>query len=220
MRCSRRSADGEIALTDFWRDFREAARAFAAQLLVIDTAADAFGGDENRRGEVRAFLRACLGALARELDATVLLCAHPSRSGLASGEGDGGNTAWSNSVRSRLYLARAGGDDERERDDNACTLTRKKSNYAGRGDEIKLTWRNGVFVPEGAPAGSVFASIEKRNAETVFLEALNQATAAGRSFKVRDLERAMNRLFGEGVIRMAPYGRPSKGSTRIERIPR
>jgi RecA-family ATPase len=234
---------GRGELTDLWHELRRRVLDSGARLLVIDTAADTFGGNEILRSQVRHFIRACLGRLALDMNGAVLLCAHPSRSGLATGEGDGGSTAWSNSVRSRLFFARPDGDDAGAADTDARVLTRKKANYAAHGDEVNLTWRNGLFVPEGAPSGGVLASIEKRNAKTAFLEALDQATAAGRNlsdsknagnygprvlvqmpagrgFKIRDLERAMNQLFGDGVIRMAPYGRPSKGSARIERIPR
>lgn len=115
------------------------------------------------------------------MDGAVLLCAHPSRSGLATGEGDGGSTAWSNSVRSRLFFARPDGDGADAANPDARVLTRKKANYAARGDEIRLTWRTGVFVPEGESAEGVLASIEKRNAETAFLDALDRATAVGRN---------------------------------------
>jgi hypothetical protein len=45
-----------------------------------------------------------LRGLALETSSTALLLAHPSLSGMASGSGTSGSTAWSNSVRSRLYL--------------------------------------------------------------------------------------------------------------------
>jgi RecA-family ATPase len=231
---------GRGKLTELWRELRRRVLAAHTKLLIIDTAADTFGGNEIVRTQVRHYIRACLGRLALDMEGVVLLCAHPSRSGLATGEGDGGSTAWSNSVRSRLFFARLDGDDAEAQPD-ARILSRKKANYAARGDKIKLTWRNGVFVPEGAPAGGgVVAGIEKRNAETAFLEALDQATAAGRSvsdslhgnyaprvlrqmpagrgFKVAELERAMNRLFGDKQICVVSYGAPSRGTKRIERV--
>src|SRR5205823_5080611 len=73
-------------------------------LLVIDTLADVYGGDENIRGQVRQFL-GFLTRLAIKYDVAVVVLAHPSLSGMASGSGTGGSTAWHNSVRGRLYLA-------------------------------------------------------------------------------------------------------------------
>jgi hypothetical protein len=37
-------------------------------------------------------------------------------------------------------------------DPNARILERKKANYASRGDALKLRWRNGVIIPDEAPA--------------------------------------------------------------------
>ncbi len=60
-------------------------RANAALFQWVQVPADTFGGDENVRGQVRQFIASALGRLAREIHGTVVLCAHPSRSGLDSG---------------------------------------------------------------------------------------------------------------------------------------
>lgn len=232
---------GRGHLTPLWHEVRRRVLRLGVRLLVVDTAAATFGGNELIRGQVTQFTRIALGRLASEMNGVVLMCAHPSRAGLASGEGDGGSTAWNAGVRSRLYFARAEGDDGGTADDARRVLARKKANYASIGDEIELTWRDGVFVRTDQPAGGIIEAIEKRNAATAFLDALDQAIAAGRNvsdsanaanyaprvlvqmsasrgFKVRDFERAMNRLFGEGAIRVNHYGPPSKGMRRIEPI--
>lgn len=228
---------GAMELTPLYFDLLGLAKRRKAQLLVLDTAADVFDGEENIRRQVRRFLQAALGRMAREIDGAVLLCAHPSRSGLSTGEGDGASTAWSNTVRSRLFLSRC---DDSEHGEGARILARRKANYAAANEQIRLHYRDGVFVPDEVPTG-IIASIEKRNAETAFLEALDQATAAGRKLsdakssgnyaprtllqvpittglKLRDLERAMARLFAAGAIRMVPYGPPSRGFARMERV--
>jgi len=96
-------SDGIGTLTPAFDDLCTEIMTHKARLAVIDTAADVFGGNENVRPQVRQFIGHCLGKLARMMRGAVLLLAHPSRSGLATGEGDGGNTAWNNSVRSRLF---------------------------------------------------------------------------------------------------------------------
>src|SRR5712664_3769784 len=73
------------------------------KLIVIDPSADVFGGDEINRAQVRKFV-SMLRALAMEIDCAVLLLSHPSLTGMSSGTGTSGSTAWNNSVRSRLYL--------------------------------------------------------------------------------------------------------------------
>jgi len=92
--------------------------------LHIDTSADVFGGDEISRSQVRQFVGLLIGIALRN-NCAVILLAHPSMSGMASGTGTSGSTGWHNSVRSRMYLE---GDDK---DDDARTLKFKKSNYGG-----------------------------------------------------------------------------------------
>ena len=116
-------------------------------LLLLDTAADHFGGSENTRLEVNQFLKRYLGAIAVKYGATVILLAHPSLAGMKNGMS--GSTAWENSVRSRAFLHR----DEEE--DSIRTLTRKKSNYSdiSGSHDIKLIWESGVLViPESKDA--------------------------------------------------------------------
>lgn len=141
--------------------------------LALDTVADLFGGNEIIRTQVNYFIKSTCGAyIARAKEhgftLTVLLLAHPSQSGRESGRGDGGSTAWSNAVRSRLYLQRPEGGFENDR-----VLTRKKSNYAASGDgtAVQLEWSNGVIIQK-QPLSVVMPSDEVCND---ILEALNAA---------------------------------------------
>jgi RecA-family ATPase len=113
------------------------------RLIVLDTAADLFGGNENNRQHVRAFIASCLGRLARDHDAGVVLCAHPSATGLANGQGTGGSTAWNNTVRSRWYLTRSA---EEGAPPSIRTLARKKNNYGPQDAGMDITWRAGAFA--------------------------------------------------------------------------
>ena len=116
-------------------------------LVILDTAADFFGGNENVRREVNTFVKKYLGSLSVKYNATVILLAHPSLAGLASGTGSSGSTAWENSVRSRAYLARVEDSDELR------VLSRKKSNYSaiGTDSDIQLIWDKGVMVIPSTP---------------------------------------------------------------------
>ena len=143
-----------------------------------------------------------------------------------------GSTAWHNAVRSRLYLTRPPDDDTGDR----RILTRKKANYATSGDTIKLTWHDGVFV--SAEPGGIFGTIQRRKAETVFLDLLGKFEADSRpvsdssragnyaprlfakrpereGFAKADFERAMEALFAEGRIKIEAYGRSGDPRRRI-----
>ena len=123
----------------------------APALIVIDTLADVYPANENDRAKVRQFVGILRGRALRHKCA-VLLLGHPSLTGLSSGSGSSGSTAWNNSVRSRLYLSRIV-QDGYEPDPDKRVLTTKKANYGRIGDEIAMTWRDGVSVPDEQPQG-------------------------------------------------------------------
>jgi RecA-family ATPase len=105
-------------------------------LVILDTLADLFGGDEIKRPHARQFI-GMLRGLAIKYGVTILLLSHPSLTGMTSGTGTSGSTTWSNSVRSRLYFERPKGSEGYE-DDDRRILTTKKSNYGRAGAEDAL----------------------------------------------------------------------------------
>jgi archaellum biogenesis ATPase FlaH len=147
-------------------------------LLIVDTAADTFAGDENNRAQVRQFI-ARLNAFAVKTRAAVLLLAHPSVSGVASGRGQSGSTAWVNSARSHLYFEFAATnrpDTDAPVDPAERVLSRKKANYSRKGDSLEMIWRDGAFAP-GPEGGERRASGVKRltQPQQLCLDALSQA---------------------------------------------
>jgi hypothetical protein len=148
------SRDNVGALTAFHQRLDRVMDEMRPTLLVLDTAADMFGGNENIRGQVNQFIKFGLGCFILKYQTTILLLAHPSLSGLSSGTGTGGSTAWNNSVRSRWYL-----EPVKEQPDRR-TLTRKKSNYAAAGDDqkIDLVWHEGVLKVAGGTVETVGSS--------------------------------------------------------------
>lgn len=130
-------------LTTFAAQVTEACEDFRPSLLVLDTAADLYPDNENDRSKVRWFIGS-LARLAITHQCAIVLLAHPSQSGLATGQGTGGSTAWNNTVRSRLYL-----DLPDAEDPDARLLRRMKANYAARGGEVRLRWDAGALRAEG-----------------------------------------------------------------------
>lgn len=138
--------NGLPALTPFAAWLTKMVEECAPTLLILDTLADFYGGDEIARTQVNYFIKVVLGRLIKERTAagcalTVLLLGHPSVGGKADGRGFSGSTAWNAAVRSRMYLTRPedGAGDER-------VLTRGKANYASSGDETALR----LFYKDGA----------------------------------------------------------------------
>lgn len=202
-----------------------AAYKFGAQLVILDSLHDLYGGQENDRRQARQFIQ-ILRQLAIAINGAVVILAHPSLSGMASGTGSSGSTAWNNAVRSRLYLTRPKSNDDEKDDNDARILKTMKANYGAVGGEIRLRYVDGVFVSDqgsGRGGGDVFSRIEGRNLEQRFLDALKQMVARGqtvshkprasnfapkimtrlpefRGFSVRDLEQVMLDLWARGEV--------------------
>lgn len=98
--------DGSLAETDLFGELSYYCQNTKPVLVVLDTLADLFGGDENNRTQARRFIGICRH-LAIETNCAVVLIAHPSLSGMASGRETSGSTAWDGSVRSRIYMETA-----------------------------------------------------------------------------------------------------------------
>jgi RecA-family ATPase len=210
----------------------EYATAFQPRLIVFDTAADLFGGDEIKRNQVRQFI-AALRQIAIGLDCAIILLAHPSVQGIQTGTGSSGSTAWNNSVRSRLYLTRP---DDKNGDTDARVLKTMKSNYGTVGGELRMRWSDGSFVlDDGKPA--VASALLAAKAERIFLNLLSMLNRQGRNVchvpgttyapavmaklpeadgasKAR-LAEAMNKLLTAGDVKIVTEGPPSRQRQRL-----
>lgn len=198
-------------------------------LVVLDTLADLFPGNENDRAQARQFI-GILRGLAIRHDCAVLLLAHPSLSGLNSGSGSSGSTGWNNSVRSRLYFERVT-DEGHEADPDLRVMRTMKANYGRIGGELGVRWKDGAFVPLSSENGlDRMAAAAK--AERVFLKLLREFSQEGRTLSdkissayapalfaksgraegcsKRQLAAAMETLFVAGKIKMLEGGSPSR----------
>ena len=137
---------GLIQTTKLFGRIREAACDIRPKLIVLDNAADVFGGNENDRAQVRQFI-GMLRSMAIAAGSGVLLTSHPSLTGISSGTGLSGSTAWNASVRSRLYFKRAKTEKDEEPEPDLRVLEVMKSNYGPAGETITLKWKNGLFLP-------------------------------------------------------------------------
>lgn len=163
-------------------------------LLVLDTLADLFPGNENDRAQARQFI-GLLRGLAMRYECAVLVLSHPSIEGMRSGSGTSGSTAWSNSVRSRLYFDRIKSDDF-EADADARILRCLKSNYSRAGAEITVRWREGVFKPDEAE-GAIDRQAASARADRVFLRLLRLFAEQGRRVNHAGGSNYAPRLFAE-----------------------
>jgi RecA-family ATPase len=226
--------EGPIAPTALFASLAAAALDIRPALIVVDSIAATFGGNQNDRVHARTFV-AMFRRLAQQASCAVLLLDHPSLSGITSGTGRGGSMDWQNATRARLHL-------ETVTDDDGGTdrvLEVKKTNYGPAGEKVKLRWEEGCFVLE-ASASAPHLAASVLGADQTYLDCLDAATAQGRNVfpmpgrghapKVfaemeqakgtswRALAKAQERLFAANKIANVPFGKPSKGQKRIERL--
>lgn len=140
-----------------------------AGLIVVDNASDAFGGNENARAEVRAFIR-MLAKVARSNDAALVLLAHIDKSAAKYGDNQNaysGSTAWHNSVRSRLALLR---------DKHGIVLEHQKTNYGALAEPVRLAFiAHGVLWPQDPSVEQANADARDRADDAAVVKALTSA---------------------------------------------
>lgn len=230
---------GEVRATKLFERLERAVSEATPALVILDTLADLFAGEENNRMQARQFVQLLRG-LAIRRETSIILLSHPSLSGISSGSGSSGSTAWSNSVRSRLYLTRVHVEDGNqivEPDTDVRVLTSKKANYAQSGMEIRMRWADGVFVADERDEGVFAGSNRILMVEQRFLSLLRAYDLGGRIVSAtpsanyaptvfaRDpqsngigrqaFEMAMNRLFEAGRLQVIEQGPISRRQRRI-----
>ena len=229
-----------IAPTAVFRGLVDLVERIKPRLVVLDALADVYAGDENSRTQVRQFVSQ-LRSLAIQHDLAIVLIAHPSLTGMTSGNGTSGSSAWSNSARARLYLERMKDNKGREIDSDLRMLRVKKSNYGPLGVELRLRWQNGAFILDDKQ-GDLVQLAAQATAERVFLDLLAVYESQDRDVSPnrgptyaptefakhpdvdgvakRALEDAMANLLKAKRIRVATFGPPSKQRKRLRLVER
>lgn len=227
--------NGIIHATQLFDAVVAAIERISPSLVIVDALADVFAGEENHRASARQFI-GLLKQPARRHRCAFLALAHPSLTGMASGTGTSGSTAWSNSVRSRLYFEPAKASDGSEPDPALRTLSLRKTNYGPPGWSVTVRWQDGAYVVQGGASTLDRLAAEKR-AEDVFLGLLRAFEQQGRNvspnlgtsyaparfaehpkaagLSKREMAAAMQRLLDANSIYVEQFGPPSKMRSRL-----
>jgi hypothetical protein len=220
---------GRVTETPLWRQIRSLAR--GAAFIVIDNGSDGFDGDENRRREVRQFIRQ-LASLARAENAGLVLLVHIDKAAARSGGGGNsysGSTAWHNSARSRLAL---------EPDGARVRLVQEKLNVGRKLEKpIPLLFDGPALVP--ATFDPEAGKIENEAVQVALLETMRRAIASGATLPpnrtssvnfyatlkayglpeiLKDKEAtysALSALFDTSQVEIEPYSKDYKEKQRV-----
>ena len=229
---NRRTDEGRA--TPVYDQLRSYVREFGAELVIIDTAAHTFNGNENIRAHVTSFIN-ILQEVAAETGGAVVLCSHPSVSSMQSGTGYSGSTAWRATVRAHMYLKRPKGydDESDDADPNERVLKTMKSNWGPGSGLMKLRWDDGVFVQQASDRIPVAGMMGRLEIDRALLEAARwivkqgDRIAAGtqhqrclvsqagrmpslRSYTRKDLISAQERLMEDEKMMIVQVGPPSR----------
>jgi RecA-family ATPase len=231
----RADRNGLVQATKLFEQLKEAACDIRPKLISLDTSADIFAGNESDRAQVRQFIGQLRG-MAIAANSAIIVASHPSLTGISSGSGLSGSTAWHNSVRSRMYFKPATTDTGEEPDPELRELQFLKNNYGPKAQKILVRWKDGVLVPAQA-IGSLDKLAADQNADSAFLRLLGKfnqqlrdvspkpskiyaptlfaADPDAGGIKCRTFERAMSRLLDANKIHIALEGPRSRSRSRL-----
>ena len=229
---------GKLNATPIYQKLLAEAVRFKPKLVVIDPAADVFGGDEINRGQVRKFV-SMLRTMAIDIDCAVLLLSHPSLTGIIAGTGSSGSTGWRNSVRSRLYLIVPTVHSKPSPD--VRVLQVQKANYGRVGEELTVRWDDGIYVLDKGTDPVAQTLIDSKT-DDLFLELLrlfadkNQNVGAvpgtsyapakmtkhtkGKGFSKEQFAASMQRLLDDKIIEVVTEGSASRRRSRLCEVER
>ena len=171
--------NGSIKATALFDCLYEQAADLKPRHIGIDTSADVFAGNENDRAQVRQFI-SLLRKLAIVANCSIVLLSHPSLTGISSGTGISGSTAWHNSARSRIYMTAPKLEQGEQPATDLRELQFKKSNYGPISNNIVLRYQSGLFLPEGG-LSSLDKLAREQKAEETFLALLARFEREGRN---------------------------------------
>jgi RecA-family ATPase len=228
---------GRVETTDLYKHLYEAAGDIKPKNISIDTLSRAFAGAENDRVQVYGFA-SHMQALAMAAGGSVTILSHPSLSGINSGSGISGSTAWHGAFRFRQYLIGIKPAAGEQPDTDLRQLEFRKNQYGPLGETIVLRYRNGLFLPLPGVA-SLDKLAQEARGDDVFLDLLRRFSRENRNTSDRkgptyapalfargdearkaglngkQLGATMRCLFASGKIWNEPYGRPSRPNYRL-----
>jgi RecA-family ATPase len=168
--------NGNLVETPLYKQILDHARECKPKQIVISSLANVFGGSEISRVQATRFI-GLLTHLAIIAEGSVILIAHPSLTGIASGSGISGSTAWHNCVRTQMHLERPG--NGAAEDAGLRKLTIKKNQYAADGDTVALRWHNGMFLPASTTLTDYERAGRDQKADQTFLTLMRTTLAHG-----------------------------------------
>jgi RecA-family ATPase len=179
-----RGRDG-VTLTASWEELQARMRAYETEVLFVDGISDTYGGDENKKSEVKRYVNSLVRLIDPERGAAVLIghIAKPTAANPTTSEGYSGTTGWHNSVRARWYLypeTQSAEDGTKPEKTGELLLELQKSNHGRTDQSVKFTWdaERHLFVGESASLSKFDREHRSRTEQSAILRAFKACTDA------------------------------------------
>lgn len=170
---------GKIERTNMLTELRDQITDTKSELVILDNIGRLFGGNENDRHDVTAFI-AALNYAAEPMKAAVLLLGHTSK---IQGSEFSGSTAWENSARARLWFSDRPPDktpekgEDEEPPSDLRYLSKRKVNYTSR-DLCIMKYSDGAYdVVEQPASGGLMSSLRNASSRRVVQTAFSKLTS-------------------------------------------
>jgi DNA polymerase len=227
---------GKIEATALYGQLLQAAGDIKPVQMVIASSANVFAGNENDRSQTQQFI-SLLARLALLANGSTILISHPSLTGISSGSGLSGSTAWHNAVRARFVMRGIKPEEGEQPDNDLREIEFKKSQHSALSESIVVKYQNGMFLP--VTGAALDQAMQEAKADQMFLDLLGRFAKDNRFVSDKTganyapalfareeeakremitskmLAAAMRRLFKAGAIWNEPCGKPSRPSYRI-----
>lgn len=141
------------------------------KVIMLDTLADMFAGNENERTVVTRYIKEVLGSLRKKYEATIITLAHPPK---YDDVAYSGSTGWPASHRNVIWVKP---HDNKNLPDHRI-IQRAKCNYTWSGEELVVQYQQGAFNRESRT--EIHDEIEASNMDRV-LEHIRYEISQGRT---------------------------------------
>jgi RecA-family ATPase len=212
--CAANGKSGKVEVTGLYKQLYEAAGDIKPINISIDTLSRAFAGSELDRVQVYAFAMH-MQALAMVAGGSVTVLSHPSLTGIASGSGISGSTAWHGAFRFRQYLTSARPGDGEQPDNNLRQFEFKKNQYGPIGETVTLRYQRGLFLPLGG-LSSLDKLAREAMVDDVFLVIAKKLEGRGQELSPAQTSHS----YGPTIIARQPEAKGIKKAELVDALDR
>jgi RecA-family ATPase len=169
---------GVAKTTELFERLEKTIAAIEPVVVWLDNRGLLVTGNENDRTIASMAMRS-LQLLAEKYQCSIIMLSHPSLTGINTGTGSSGSTAWMNTARSVINMTKPKEEGDSEAPDDMRVLENNKANYAKHGTKVSLKWEFNRFICTDPPPSADTSIGRMDKAERVVLKLLRWHAGKG-----------------------------------------